>query len=74
MPQCPICQKKGILVFRRVKLRGKYNPTLKTRKRPNLQWFLVPKDAKGKWRKFGGQRIKVCTKCIKSFHKNRGVV
>lgn len=74
MPCCPICQKKGVLTFRRIKLRGKFNPTTKVRKKPNLQWFLVPKDIKErKWKEFAGKRIKVCTKCIKSL-KNRGVV
>jgi hypothetical protein len=36
--QCAICEKKGIMSWRLKKLRGKYNPTIKTRKQPNLQW------------------------------------
>ncbi|MFA4890243.1 MAG: hypothetical protein WC587_01235 [Candidatus Paceibacterota bacterium] len=36
-------------------LRGKYNPTKKSRKFPNLQWAKLPT----------GGRIKICTSCIK---------
>jgi len=39
----------------RVLLRGKYNPTKKSRKYPNLQWATLP----------AGGRIKICTDCIK---------
>jgi len=45
----------------RKKLRGNYNPTPKTRKYPNLQWF----------RPENGKRILACTKCIKSSHKKK---
>ena len=64
--ECAIC-KKGSRVFgKRIKLRGKYNPTNKIRKYPNLQWFLVPEDVKlKKYKPFAGKRIKACTKCIK---------
>lgn len=70
MPKCPICQKRGVITFKRVKLRGKYNPTTKVRKRVNLQWFLVPENVKDKkWKKFAKKRIKVCTKCRKALLK-----
>lgn len=46
------------MVTRRVLLRGNYNPTVKNRKRPNLQWAKVD-----------GQRIKLCTDCIKTLQK-----
>ncbi|MBI2628320.1 MAG: hypothetical protein HYW71_02725 [Candidatus Niyogibacteria bacterium] len=36
-------------------LRGKYNPTPKKRKYPNLQWASFP----------AGGRIKICTRCLK---------
>ena len=57
---CAICGKKSTLVRRLVKLRGKYNPTVKRRKYPNLQWTRV-KD----------KRVLACTKCIKAMGKNR---
>lgn len=40
-------------------LRGNYNPTGKKRKYPNLQWVTLEK----------GNRVKACTKCIKTMHK-----
>ena len=57
--QCAICEKKGMMVGRRVKLRGKYNPTIKKRKYPNLQWVRLS----------SGKRALVCTKCIKAMSK-----
>ena len=67
---CKICG-KGSRVFGVLKkLRGKYNPTTKRRKYPNLQWLWVPKDVKlKKYKQFAGQRILVCTKCIKRLKK-----
>lgn len=53
---CKICGKKGLLVTKRIKLRGKYNPTIKKRKEPNLQWLHLS----------SGKRVLACTKCIKS--------
>lgn len=47
---------------RRVKLRGKYNPTTKYRQHPNLQWARV-----------NGKRVKICTDCIKTLHKTKKV-
>lgn len=40
-------------------LRGNYNPTGKKRKYPNLQWVTLE----------NAQRVKACTKCIKTLHK-----
>jgi len=45
----------------RKKLRGKYNPTAKKRKYPNLQWVRLA----------DGKRIKACTKCIKTMSKTK---
>jgi ribosomal protein L28 len=45
----------------RKKLRGKYNPTTKKRKYPNLQWVRLA----------NGKRIKACTKCIKAMGKTK---
>jgi len=57
--QCQICGKKSKTVWRRVKLRGKYNPTTKRRQKPNLQWCKLP----------SGKRILVCAKCKKILSK-----
>ncbi len=43
----------------RKKLRGKYNPTGKKRKYPNLQWVRLD----------NGKRVKACAKCIKTISK-----
>lgn len=67
---CVICAKKSRMMTKLVKLRGKYNPTSKTRKYPNLQWTRVPIDTKHKnFKIFAGQRILACTKCIKTLSK-----
>jgi len=59
--QCAICGKRGVMVGKRVKLRGKYNPTIKKRKYPNLQWVRLP----------SGKRVQSCTKCIKTLTKRK---
>ncbi len=72
MKQCPICNKKSTIVQKRKKLRGKYNPTTKQRKYPNLQWVKIPSDIeKGPYKEFAGERIKACTKCIKAMRKKK---
>lgn len=48
------------MVTSRVLLRGHYNPTGKTRKKPNLQWAKVG---------VGMPRVKMCTDCIKTLAK-----
>jgi len=45
----------------RKKLRGKYNPTAKKRKYPNLQWVRLAND----------KRVKACAKCIKAMGKTK---
>jgi len=68
--ECAICQKGSRMFGRRNKLRGKYNPTSKIRKYPNLQWLSVPKDVKHKkFKEFAGKRILACTRCIKTLSK-----
>jgi len=52
---CTICGKHSSMGTTLVKLRGKYNPTSKQRKRPNLQWF----------KPLTGGRVLACAKCIK---------
>lgn len=70
--QCPICQRKYLWVWKRMKLRGKYNPTLKRKQKLNLQWAFIPKDIKKEpYKKFAGKRIKICTKCIKTMEKGK---
>jgi ribosomal protein L28 len=58
--QCAICGKQSMMVWRRVQLRAtKYNPTIKRRQYPNLQWFKLA----------SGKRVKACAKCIKAASK-----
>ncbi len=52
------------MVTSRVLLRGHYNPTGKSRKRPNLQWARLPAQAG-----VNGKRVKLCTDCIKTLAK-----
>jgi len=67
---CKICGKGSKVFGVRKKLRGKYNPTTKKRKYPNLQWLTVSSDTKLKnYKPYAGQRILSCTKCIKRIKK-----
>ncbi|MDD2696862.1 MAG: L28 family ribosomal protein [Candidatus Pacebacteria bacterium] len=59
--QCTICGKSSQMVWRLKKLRGKFNPTSKRRKLPNLQWVRLA----------SGKRVKACTKCIRTLAKNK---
>ena len=68
--ECQTCGKKSRLLTKLVKLRGKYNPTIRKRKYPNLQWVHIPLDTKRKaFKPFAGKRIQSCAKCIKSLSK-----
>ncbi|MEK7658695.1 MAG: hypothetical protein AAB352_02400 [Patescibacteria group bacterium] len=58
---CTICGKKSSMGWTLVKLRGKYNPTQKVRKHPNLQWTRLPAQAGLS----SGKRVLACAKCIK---------
>jgi ribosomal protein L28 len=76
MKECPLCQKKSMMVGRFVKFRAaKYNPTVKKRKQPNLQWFTfpskeeLPRLGKKNLSSYANKRVKICTKCIKRLHK-----
>lgn len=60
---CSICQKKSAMGVTLVKLRGKYNPTSKVRKYPNLQWVKLT------FGKNAGKRVLACAKCIKRLSK-----
>lgn len=67
MPEkvCTICGKKSGMAVTLVKLRGKYNPTNKVRKYPNLQWVRLPACAG----RPNGKRVLACAKCIKRIAK-----
>ena len=56
---CTICKKHSAMGVTLVKLRGKYNPTSRVRKYPNLQWVKLS----------SGKRVLACTKCIKRMAK-----
>ncbi|HCM36819.1 MAG: hypothetical protein A3J30_00560 [Candidatus Wildermuthbacteria bacterium RIFCSPLOWO2_02_FULL_47_9c] len=60
MQQCAICGKTKNIAWRLVKLRGKYNPTIKRVQKPNLQWMRLP----------DGGRVKACANCIKRLSKS----
>ena len=61
------------MVGKRVKLRGKYNPTIKKRKYPNLQWVRLASGVKprGDHAPLRGKRVKACAKCIKAMGKRK---
>lgn len=58
MRQCEICKKGSLIRGSRKKLRGKYNPTHKERKYPNLQKTVL-----------NAKRVLACTQCIKTAAK-----
>lgn len=58
---CEICEKEYHAVWRRVKLRGRFNPTSRRRQFPNLQWVKL----------ISGKRVKACAKCIKALAKKK---
>ena len=67
---CTICGKGSRIFGTLKKLRGKYNPTVKVRKYPNLQWLRVPEDAMHKnYRPHAGKKVLACAKCIKRLSK-----
>lgn len=70
--KCAICGKSSIMTWKRVKLRGKYNPTTKKRKYPNLQKVYIPLTTeKKKFKSFKGKKVLACTKCIKALAKRK---
>jgi len=64
---CTICGKKSAMSRTLVKLRGKYNPTSKVRRHPNLQWVHLLSGIKprGGHATLRGKRVLACAKCIK---------
>jgi len=70
--KCAICGKSSIMAWKLVKLRGKYNPTVKKRKYPNLQKVYIPLEIeKKKFKPFKGKKVLACTKCIKTIGKRK---
>ncbi len=70
--KCPICKKRSRMFRGLNKLRGKYNPSTKRRRKPNLQWVTIPENIKRPaFKEFKGQRIKACAKCIKTLSKRK---
>ena len=59
MRQCSKCGKGSIMGGTRKLLRGHYNPTNWSRKHLNLQKYRLPT----------GERVLVCTKCLKTIAK-----
>jgi ribosomal protein L28 len=68
---CSICGKGSVMVWCRKKLRGKYNPTVKQRRFPNLQWVRLASGIKprGGHAPLRGKRVRACAKCIKALSK-----
>ncbi|OGG40808.1 hypothetical protein A3A21_01080 [Candidatus Jorgensenbacteria bacterium RIFCSPLOWO2_01_FULL_45_25b] len=62
MKQCAFCEKTHMMGGKRKLLRGHYNPVNWLKKKPNLQWSILPKT---------GKRILACTRCIRTFSKTR---
>lgn len=50
-----------MMVWKLRKLRGKFNPTIKKKKYPNLQWAIL----------VSGKKVKACTQCIKTLAKTK---
>jgi ribosomal protein L28 len=62
MRQCALCAKKPAMAGRLVKLRAtKFNPSVKRKQKPNLQWLTLE----------SGDKVKACTKCIKTMARTK---
>ncbi len=55
----------------RILLRGHYNPTVKSRKYPNLQWTRLPAGFAAKAGLKEGARLKACTQCLRTLAKGK---
>lgn len=66
---CEICGKGSMLLTPRNKLRGKYNPSDKKRKYPNIQRvFLLARRSLGESGS-SEKRVRACVQCIKTLSK-----
>ncbi len=69
--QCQICEKSSVMESARKKLMSQYNPTPKRRKKANLQVAFIPEGIKREnYKKYAGQKVIICTKCIKTLSKD----
>jgi len=60
-PKCELCGKRRMKVGKRVKLRGRFNPTTTRFQKPNLHYFTLP----------SGKKILICSKCRKKLKKSK---
>ncbi|MGC9046818.1 MAG: L28 family ribosomal protein [Minisyncoccia bacterium] len=62
MRQCAKCGKGYNSANKRIKLRGKYNPTHSYQQKANLHWtkLYIP-----------GKKVLVCTKCLRTLTKTK---
>ena len=71
--ECIICKKKSIKGQQYKKTMSKYNPTPWKRKKANLQLSTVIEETKDrknrKYSTYKGEKVLMCTKCIKTMHK-----
>ena len=63
MKKCEICQKSYITTWRRKKLRSRYNPTVRKKKKPNLQKKTIQ-----------GKKIWICTECLKKLTREGKII
>ncbi|MBI2451368.1 MAG: hypothetical protein HYV52_03525 [Parcubacteria group bacterium] len=66
---CPTCKKSSTMVTHRQLLRGKYNPTSRKRKYPNLQWVALPSALTIGKKTI--KRIKTCSNCRKTIAQGK---
>ena len=74
--QCAICGKGSVMAVTLVKLRGKYNPTAKVRKHPNLQWVRLPSGVShvGATPLYGADELRPAPNASKHFIRNKRVL
>lgn len=65
MKACAICGKTSMMGGKRNLLRGKYNPTPKKRKYPNLQYARVPASPTSQGGPGKTGRVLLCARCLK---------
>lgn len=76
MSSCVLCNKKSIMVGKRRKLRGKYNPVNWSLKKPNIVSIKLSSEIFSsilKNKKINqnliNQQVKICTQCLKTLRK-----
>ena len=66
---CEVCGKRPQIGKKRKKLRGKYNPTTKVRRLPNLQKIKLPEQLAKKFNLPPNKKVSICSKCLKRLFK-----